>query len=109
MPGDPADVRGTEMNLARLILEDIYKTIIRENHIPAAGMNDTFRLSRRTRSIKDEQHILRLHDLGRAGRVTLGLHLADLVFPPDVPSLDHTDRDPGTREHDHPPDSRALD
>src|SRR5579863_6327097 len=95
MPGDPPDIRRTEINVPRLILKDIDKTIIRINHIAPAGMNYPFGLPRRPGSIEDEQHVLRIHFFGRTIRITLLLYFEDLILPPNIPTLDHADRNPG--------------
>src|SRR6185437_13384596 len=107
MSRDPADVRGTEIDLAGFILKYIDETVVGEDHIAPAGVYDPFGFAGRAGGIKNEQRIFRIHHLDRTGGVALRLDLADLVFPPYVAALDHAHGDTGAGQHDHPFDAGA--
>ena len=45
LAGDPANIGRTKMNIARLVLKHVYKTVIGIHHVPAAGMYYPFRFT----------------------------------------------------------------
>ncbi len=57
----PADISGTPIDVAILIIEYMFMRHCRIQDVSAAGMQHTFWCTRRARGVKDEQWILGIH------------------------------------------------
>ena len=60
MTGNPADIGGTPVNVAVMIIEDIFKGGGCVNQIAAGGVQYAFRFTRRAGGIEDKQRIFRI-------------------------------------------------
>ena len=108
MTGYPANVSGTKMYIARLILKDINKGIICINHIAAAGMYHTFWLTRAAGRVQYKKGIFSIHFLRREIVQSQGFHFFNFVIPPYVAAFDHAYRSVGARINNyffHKPDT----
>ena len=81
--GDPAHICGAPVNLARLVIKDIFVGHGCPDHIAAGGMQHAFRRAGGARGIKDKQRVLGLHFL----RWTVSSHLFSRLVIPDVTVL----------------------
>ena len=59
---NPADICGTPVNIVFPVIEYIFESISRVDHITRGGMHHSFRFSGRSRSVKNKQWILSVHD-----------------------------------------------
>ena len=64
--GDPADVRGAPIHVARLVLEDVGEAVARIDHVAPAGVDHALGLARTAGGVEDEQEVFRGHPLGWA-------------------------------------------
>src|SRR4051812_23618506 len=101
MAGYPADICCAEMDIPRLELKNIYKSIVCPNHITAACMYNTFRLTGASRSIQDKEHALRTHAFSLAICLSLLFSNFHFILPPHVPVMDHTNRHLGMCENNY--------
>ena len=78
MPGHPADIRGTPVDVLRLEIEHILRGEVRVRHVAAGRVDDAFWLARRSAGIEEEEHVFGVHLLGRA---KVDFVSEDLVIP----------------------------
>ena len=104
MAGHPADVGGAPVDVAFVVVEDIVVGHRGVDEVAAGRVQHALRGSGRTRSVEDEQRVLRVHRLGRAVR---GDHLYRLVQP-DVAALAPLNVAPGVLDDDDGLDAVRL-
>ena len=81
--GDPAHVGGTPVDVARMVVENVFKGGGRVNQIAAGGMQHAFRLTSGSGGIKDKQRIFRVHLF----RLMLVACVFNQIAPPQVSAL----------------------
>ena len=85
MPGDPADVGGAPEDVLVLQVEDVLGGRGDVGEVAAGGVDDALGLSGGARGVEDEEQVLGVHRLGRAGG---GLGLQQPV-PPVIAAFLH--------------------
>ncbi|SAG08534.1 Uncharacterised protein [Enterobacter hormaechei] len=83
MTGDPAHVGGTPVDVAGMVVEDVFKGGGRINQIAAGGMQHAFRLTGGAGGIQDKQRIFRVHLF----RLMLVARVFNQIAPPQVAPL----------------------
>ena len=78
--GYPADVSGTPVDVAVMVVEDHLVGEGNEGQVAAGAVHGAFGLSGRTGGVKDEQRICRVHLLGFA----VGVNFRHFFMPPFV-------------------------
>ncbi len=95
MTGDPAHVGGAPVDVARMVVENVFKGRGRVNQIAAGGMEDAFWLAGGAGGIKDKQRIFRVHLF----RLVLVAGVFNQVAPPQVAPLVPVDFAAGALKH----------
>ena len=85
--GDPADVGGAPIHVARLVLEDVGEAVAGVDHVAPARVDHALGLARAPGGVEDEQEVLRSHPLRRA----VGGGGGQGVVQPDVAALGPVD------------------
>ncbi len=96
MPGDPAHVGGAPVDVARMVVEDVFEGGGRIDQIAAGGVQHAFRLAGGAGGIEDEQRIFGVHLF----RLMLVAGFLNQVVPPQVAALVPVDFAAGTLEDD---------
>ena len=102
--GDPADVGGAPEDITIVIVEHVLMGHRCEHQIAARSVQHALGLAGRSRSIEDEQRILRVHVLARAFRRH---HPGGVVIPKVARGL-HVDGCTRALDHDDPIDATGL-
>ncbi len=102
--GNPADVGGAPVDVARAVVEDVVVCRRDVDEIAAGGVQHPLRLTSAAGSIENEQRGLGVHLRWRA----LGAGGAECVVPPDVAPRLHDDCAAGAPHHQHVLDARRL-
>ncbi|SAF30017.1 Uncharacterised protein [Enterobacter cloacae] len=100
VPGHPAHVGGTPVDVARMVVEDVFEGGCRIDQITAGGVQHAFRLAGRTGGIKNEQRIFRVHLF----RLVLVARVLNQVAPPQIAPLVPVDFAAGTLKDDNAAD-----
>ena len=95
--GDPAYVGGAPVDVAGLIIEDIFKGGGDVNQITAGGVQHALRLAGRSRGIKDKQRIFRVHLF----RLVVRTGAVHAFVPPAVAAVLPGDLIAGAFQHHH--------
>src|SRR5438270_4360987 len=66
VPGDPTDIGGAPIDFALTIVEHVFVRHRSIDEVAAGGVQYSFRLSGRARSVEDEERVLSRHFLRRA-------------------------------------------
>ena len=85
MASDPADVGRAEVDVAVVVVEDVFVRGARIDHVPTDRVLHAFGLARGTGSIEDEERILSIHDLASA----VGVGVGHQLVPPEVAASLH--------------------
>lgn len=102
--GNPTNVTTAEVTVAVVDVKDMLAGQGGAQQVAGCGVHDALGLAGRARSIKQEERILRVHDLG--GNVAGPL--LELLVPPDIASLLHGDVGAGALEDEDVGDIGAL-
>ena len=102
--GDPADIGRAPIDVAVVIVEHILMRHRGEHEIAARGVQHALGLSRRARSVEDEERILRAHLLGR----TVVADLGELLVEPEVAARRPRHLAAGAADHEHLLDAAHL-
>ncbi len=97
MPGHPADIGGAPVDLARMVIEDIFKGSGGVDQITAGGVQHAFRFAGGTGGIKDKQRIFGIHRDG----LMLAAGVSNHIVPPQIAPFLPVDIPAGTFEHHH--------
>ena len=87
MAGHPANVRGAPVRILVFEIEDPFRGQMRLQQITGRCVQDSFRLSRRSRGVQNEQWVLAIEFCGSAGNV----HSLHQLVPPVIASGFHCD------------------
>ena len=87
VPGDPADVGRTPVDILVVQVEDILGRQMRADEIAAGGVDNALGFAGGSAGIENEQRVFAVHGFRRAFR---GLVL-DRIIPPDIPTGLHHD------------------
>ncbi len=85
MTGDPANVRGAEVNVLLLIIKNVFVRGGGVHHVSAGSVHHSLGFSGRTGSVENEQGIFRIHFLAGTIRRCPGHRLV----PPKIPAFLH--------------------
>ena len=96
MSGNPAHVGGTPVDVARMVVEDVFEGGGRIDQIAAGGVQHAFRLTGGAGGVKNEQRIFCVHLF----RLMLVARVLNQVAPPQVAPLDPVDFAAGTLKDD---------
>ena len=95
--GDPAHIGGAPVNIARMVVENVFKGGGRVDQVAAGGVQHPFRFTGGARGIEDEQRIFGVHLDGPV----LGAGIGHQVAPPQVAAFLPVDFAAGTfQDHD---------
>ena len=97
MTGDPADVGGTPVDVARMVVEHVFKSRGRIDQVAASGVQHAFWLTGGTGGIQDEQRIFGVHLF----RLVFRAGFLNQIAPPQVAPFLPVDFAAGTLEHHH--------
>lgn len=87
MAGDPTDVTTAEVAIAIVNVKDVLARQCGANEVSGGGVHDTLGLSSRTRCVKKEEGILRVHGFGG----NIAGPLLNFLVPPQITAGDHVD------------------
>ena len=104
VPGDPANIGGAPIDVALLVVKDVFVGAGDAGQVAARGVDDALGLGCRTRCVEDVEQVLGVHLLRLAVRLLAG----DDVVPPDVAALLHGGFLAGAPDHQHLLQRRAL-
>ena len=95
--GDPADIGGAPVNIARVVIENVFKGGGRVDQIAAGGVQHPFRFTGGARGIEDEQRIFGVHLDG----AVFGAGVRHQIAPPQIAAFLPVDFTAGTfQDHD---------
>ena len=97
MACDPSDVRRAPVNITWMIIKNIFMGIGRVDKVSATRMQDTLRLTGRSRSIKDKQWIFSIHFF----RLTCWFSCRHRFVPPEITFINHFHCFTGTLDHNY--------
>ena len=102
--GDPADVCRAPIDVAVVVVEDVFVRHRRVDEIAACRMQDALGGAGRAGGVEDEKRVLGAHGLGLA----VGRCLLHLLLVPDVATFFHVDGPAGALDDDRRLDDRRL-
>ena len=97
MTGDPAHVGGTPVDVALMVVEDVFKGGRGIHQITAGGVQHALRLTGGTGGIKDKQRVFRVH----LGWLVLVAGFFHQVVPPQVAAFVPFDVTASALQYDH--------
>ena len=95
VPCDPANIRGTPVNITIMIIKNVLVGDRSINQISSGGMKHSLRFTGRTGCVEDEQRILCIQCLGRAFRRSM-FHC---IKKPNITTFLHLDWISGSFQH----------
>ena len=84
------------MNLPRLVLKNIDKSVVGPDHVASGGVHHAFWLTCGARGVENKQNVFCIHRHRRNCWVAHGFYLLDFVFPPHISAFEHRNWRAGT-------------